>query len=158
MSAYTAAVRDLACDVVDLMAEGLLMADTSAFSKMIRADDGDSILRLNYYPRTSADTLPPVHFRGKRKEGVMVGFGEHSDPQILTILRSNDVDGLQISVEDGVWIPVPADPSAFWVNVGDTLQVSRPCLDVWKICCCLLLVLHLTWTFGYMKNQLLRQI
>lgn len=124
MSAYITAVRGLACDILDMVAEGLSMADTSAFSRMIMAADGDSVLRLNYYPRTgcSVDPLSSVLSRGKRVEAV--GFGEHSDPQVLTILRSNDVDGLQISLENGVWIPVPSDPSAFWVNVGDTLQVS----------------------------------
>ncbi|OWM71070.1 hypothetical protein CDL15_Pgr011197 [Punica granatum] len=108
-----------------MMAEGLSLANASAFSEIIRAVDGDSVLRLNYYPRTgcAGDPRSPVLFRNKRREGVSaVGFGEHSDPQMLTVLRSNGVDGLQISLEDGVWIPVPSDPSAFWVNVGDTLQ------------------------------------
>ncbi|KAK4797239.1 hypothetical protein SAY86_029565 [Trapa natans] len=117
MRAYIAALRDVVCEILELMAEGLTMADGSAFSQMIRAADDDSVLRLNYYPPLSS--LPIAIGRDRRKEAVgdrKVGFGEHSDPQILTVLRSNDVDGLQISLEDGVWIPVPADPIALWIN------------------------------------------
>lgn len=125
MSSYIAAVRELACEILDMMAKGLSIANTSAFSEMVRAADGDSVLRLNYYPKTGAGgPQSSVHSTEKRKEGASsVGFGEHSDPQILTLLQSNGVAGLEISLEDGTWIPVPADPSAFWVNVGDTLQV-----------------------------------
>ncbi|KAK7291730.1 hypothetical protein RIF29_07105 [Crotalaria pallida] len=121
VSAYTEAVRELACEILELMAEGLGVPDTSVFSRLIKDVDSDSVLRLNHYPpillnNKDRDRSPSYNYS-------KVGFGEHSDPQILTILRSNDVGGLQISPEHGVWIPVAPDPSAFCVNVGDVLEV-----------------------------------
>ncbi|PIN18103.1 Iron/ascorbate family oxidoreductase [Handroanthus impetiginosus] len=112
---YVEAVRELACEILDLMWEGLGGPEASALSGLIRDAESDSLLRLNHYP--SADVIdhpsPPK-----------IGFGEHTDPQILTLLRSNGVHGLQISLEDGVWVPVnPYPESAFFVNVGDVLQV-----------------------------------
>ncbi|OIV95282.1 hypothetical protein TanjilG_07438 [Lupinus angustifolius] len=121
VSAYTEAVKKLACEILEVMAEGLGVPDRSFFSSLINHIDSDSILRLNHYP-------PIINNNKDRDKSssynyTKVGFGEHSDPQILTILRSNDVGGLQISPEDGVWIPVTPDPSAFCVNVGDVLEV-----------------------------------
>ncbi|KAJ7955278.1 gibberellin 2-beta-dioxygenase 2-like [Quillaja saponaria] len=123
VDAYTEAVRELACELLELIGEGLRVPDTSVFSKLIRDVDSDAVLRLNHYPpimhnkdcEGGRDTSPSYNHS-------KVGFGEHSDPQILTILRSNDVGGLQISVEDGVWIAVTPDPTAFCVNVGDMFQ------------------------------------
>ncbi|KAE9601522.1 hypothetical protein Lal_00040686 [Lupinus albus] len=121
VSAYREAVKKLACEILEVMAEGLGVPDRSFFSRLINHIDSDSILRLNHYP-------PIINNNKDRDKSssynyTKIGFGEHSDPQILTILRSNDVGGLQISPEDGVWIPVTPDPSAFCVNVGDVLQV-----------------------------------
>ncbi|CAL0325440.1 unnamed protein product [Lupinus luteus] len=121
VSVYTEAVKKLACEILELMSEGLGVPDKSVFSRWINHVDSDSVLRLNHYP--------PIHYPNKDRDKATcynytkVGFGEHSDPQILTILRSNDVGGLQISPEDGLWIPVTPDPSAFCVNVGDVLEV-----------------------------------
>ncbi|OMO58522.1 Isopenicillin N synthase [Corchorus olitorius] len=117
VSGYIEAVRGLACEILDLMAEGLWVHDSSVFSRMIRDVESDSLFRLNHYPPI-LDSHSHSHCTPNNK----VGFGEHSDPQILTILRSNDVAGLQISLADGVWVPVPPDPTAFCVNVGDLLQ------------------------------------
>lgn len=125
LRAYIEAVRELACELLDLLAEGLWVPDRSVFSRLIRDVDSDSIIRLNHYP--------PLPMLCKDKELCKdkdsspcnqnkVGFGEHSDPQILTILRSNDVGGLQISLNDGAWVPVTPDPATFCVNVGDLLQ------------------------------------
>ncbi|KAK9139138.1 hypothetical protein Scep_008819 [Stephania cephalantha] len=126
---YVEAVTNLACEILDLMAEGLWAQDKTVFSRLIRDVDSDSLIRLNHYPSfrdTNLDdwdpSLPYHHHHHLKKRKARIGFGEHSDPQILTLLRSNDVEGLQISLKNGEWVSVPSDPSAFFVNVGDVLQ------------------------------------
>ncbi|KAK4265949.1 hypothetical protein QN277_026934 [Acacia crassicarpa] len=111
VSEYVGVVRELACEILELMAEGLEVPNTQAFSNFLRHHDSDSLLRLNHYPPLLNNDI------------INVAFGEHSDPQILSLIRSNDVPGLQISLPNGLWFPVSPDPSAFFVNVGDALQV-----------------------------------
>lgn len=123
MSSYVAAVRELACEILEVMGEGLRVPDTSVFSNLIRGVDSDSLIRLNHYPPlVVTDTSPPSSATNYNR----IGFGEHTDPQILTILKSNDVCGLQISLQEGIWVPVTPHPTAFFVNVGDVLQVGPP--------------------------------
>ncbi|KAG9131377.1 hypothetical protein Leryth_019627 [Lithospermum erythrorhizon] len=135
VSTYIKEVRELACDILELMEEGLgVPLDTSALSKLIRDVESDSLLRLNHYPPlkdTNKDTSPSsIHHQiqnscssNSSNNNRVIGFGEHTDPQIVTLLKSNDVGGLQISLEDGVWVPVcPQPPSSFCVFVGDILQ------------------------------------
>ena len=118
MNDYVGAITDLACELLDLIAEGLWIPEKTIFSKLIRDVQSDSLLRLNHYPQLK-NWDPIINVSGER-----IGFGEHSDPQILTILRSNDVGGLQICTPDGLWLPVHPDPNAFYIMVGDSLQVS----------------------------------
>ncbi|KAB1200197.1 Gibberellin 2-beta-dioxygenase 2 [Morella rubra] len=122
---YVQAVRELACEILDLVAEGLWVHDKCVFSRLLRDVHSDSVLRLNHYPPVSdmiSDWDPSPKLFQHQCKNSRVGFGEHSDPQILTILRSNDVGGLQIALHDGLWVPVPPDPSEFCVFVGDALQ------------------------------------
>ncbi|KAL5230132.1 hypothetical protein ABZP36_028908 [Zizania latifolia] len=137
---YIEAVRQLACEILDLLGEGLGLKDTRYFSKLITSTDSDSLLRINHYPPSCTIHKLDHDDQCKMKSvvsskasnganltaGGRVGFGEHSDPQILSLLRANDVDGLQVLLPDRdgkeAWVQVPADPSAFFVNVGDLLQ------------------------------------
>lgn len=125
---YVDAVRRLACRVLDLLGEGLGLGDPTSLSRFVSAVDSDSVLRINHYPTSSA--AADVSAKG-------IGFGEHTDPQILSLLRANDVDGLQVLLPDAhgcgggeQWVQVPADPSAFFINVGDALQVGEICCIV----------------------------
>ncbi|XP_022770766.1 gibberellin 2-beta-dioxygenase 2-like [Durio zibethinus] len=115
---YIEAVRELASEILDLVAEGLWVPDKYVFSRLIRDVQSDSVLRINHYP--------PVNNKDPSSKACkedQIGFGEHSDPQILTIFRSNDVAGLEISLHDGFWVPVPPDPSQFYVIIGDAMRV-----------------------------------
>lgn len=115
MRGYVEAVRKLACEILELMEVGLGSPGPSVLSRLIRDVECDSLLRFNHYPKVDDGAASPTS----------IGFGEHTDPQILTLLRSNGVGGLQISLDDGVWVPVNPHPvSAFFINVGDVLQVG----------------------------------
>ncbi|KAL7151034.1 hypothetical protein ABFS83_04G004400 [Erythranthe nasuta] len=137
---YTEAVRKLACEILEMVAEGLWVPDKSIFSDLIKDVNSDSCFRINHYPPSLNDddhnnnwinnidnnpkpgqlfdNINNNHSTTKTR----IGFGEHSDPQILTILRSNNVGGLQILSRDGLWIPIPPDSDKFCVFVGDAFQ------------------------------------
>ncbi|KAH0670167.1 hypothetical protein KY290_025584 [Solanum tuberosum] len=110
------------------MAQGLRVQQTSVYSNLLMDLHSDSLLRINHYPpfnwtphllHHDCDTSPNSCNSTVSK----IGFGEHTDPQILTILRSNDAPGLQILPQKGLWVPVSPHPNtAFSVFVGDTLQ------------------------------------
>ncbi|GAB4849264.1 Gibberellin 2-beta-dioxygenase 1 [Ancistrocladus abbreviatus] len=112
---YVSAVRRMACEVLELMADGLKIQPRNVFSRLLMDEESDSLFRLNHYP--------PCPELQDFSESSMVGFGEHTDPQIISVLRSNNTSGLQISLRDGNWISVPPDQNSFFFNVGDSLQV-----------------------------------
>ncbi|KAK1385558.1 Gibberellin 2-beta-dioxygenase 2 [Heracleum sosnowskyi] len=126
VNVYMEAIRKVACEVLEMMAEGLGVPDTSVFSSLITDLDNDSLLRLNHYPpllpNHDTSSAPSFPLQINATNSKRIGFGEHTDPQILTVLRSNGVAGLQISLGDGVWVPISPDPTALCVNVGDVLQ------------------------------------
>ncbi|GJN15210.1 hypothetical protein PR202_gb02105 [Eleusine coracana subsp. coracana] len=112
---YTAAVREVGGRVLELVAEGLGLVDRDVLRRMVIGREGsDEMLRVNHYPPC------PVLAPG---DCGVTGFGEHTDPQIISVLRSNCAAGLQIKLRDGRWAPVPPDPRCFFINVGDSLQV-----------------------------------
>ncbi|KAL1537628.1 Gibberellin 2-beta-dioxygenase 1 [Salvia divinorum] len=112
---YIAAVRKMACEILEMVAEGLRIQQRDAFSKLLMDEQSDSVFRVNHYP-----PIPGFLESDGRN---LIGFGEHTDPQIISVLRSNNISGLQISLKDGRWISVPPDHNSFFINVGDSLQV-----------------------------------
>ena len=101
--------------VLEAMAEGLGIAPADALSAMVTEQGSDQVFRVNHYP-----PCPALQGLGCSA----TGFGEHTDPQLISVLRSNGTSGLQIALRDGAqWVSVPSDRDAFFVNVGDSLQV-----------------------------------
>jgi isopenicillin N synthase-like dioxygenase len=66
---------------------------------------------------------PTVLFRIFRYPPGQDGWGvaEHTDYGLLTILATDDNDGLQVRGPEG-WIDVPSDPAVLVVNLGDMLD------------------------------------
>jgi gibberellin 2beta-dioxygenase len=121
LEAYTAAVREVGGRVLELVAEGLGLPDRSALRRMVvEQEASDEMLRVNHYP--------PCPLVARERGCGVTGFGEHTDPQIISVLRSNRTAGLQIKLRDGTWVPVLPDPDAFFINVGDALQVLAHCI------------------------------
>lgn len=114
-SDYISSVKKLACDVLELLADGLNIQQRTIFSKHFMGEENDSLFRINHYP--PCPELQAVDCN-------LIGFGEHTDPQIVSVLRSNNTSGLQISLKDGTWVSVPSDQTSFFIIVGDALQVD----------------------------------
>ncbi|MED6200240.1 Gibberellin 2-beta-dioxygenase 1, variant 2 [Stylosanthes scabra] len=117
MRDYMGAVRNMACVILELMAEGLKIEQKNVLSNMMMDKESDSIFRLNHYPPY------PENFSLDNNGEDVIGFGEHTDPQIISLMRSNNTSGLQICLRDRSWVSVPPDHNSFFVNVGDSLQV-----------------------------------
>lgn len=109
---YMEVMKGMSTKVLEMVEEELGIEPKGKLSKLVKVEESDSCLRMNYYKEKEETTA---------KEEI--GFGEHTDPQLLSVLRSNDTEGLQICLKDGTWVSVPPDHSSFFVIVGDTLQV-----------------------------------
>ncbi|CAA0832324.1 Gibberellin 2-beta-dioxygenase 2 [Striga hermonthica] len=105
LNEYVAVVRSMTCTILEMVAEELGMETRDTLSRMVRNEDSDSCFRVNHYPSC------PDHFQG------LIGFGEHTDPHIMSVLRSNDTSGFQILLNDGSWVDVPPDPTTFFFIV-----------------------------------------
>jgi len=64
------------------------------------------------------------HYPALRGEDVAAGawgVGEHTDYGVLTILKQDDIGGLEVKVR-GAWVAAPPVADAFVVNIGDMLD------------------------------------
>lgn len=110
-SAWTVYYRALSGVAEQLMAAMAVALDLPAdyFAPMLT--EPISSMRALHYPAiddTASDT-------GSLRAGA------HSDYGTLTILRTDDVPGLEIRTADGHWKPVAAQPETFVVNLGDSI-------------------------------------
>ncbi len=62
---------------------------------------------------------PPVTLRPEAEE--QWGVGEHTDYGVLTILKQDDVGGLQVKTGSR-WIDAPPVPNSYVCNIGDMLD------------------------------------
>ncbi len=106
-SAYFRALSDVSARLLSLMALALDLP-ASYFDPLI--DRHTSAMRALHYPTLDTEPLP-----GSLRAGA------HSDYGTLTILRTDDVPGLEVQRADGTWMPVTAEPDTFVVNLGDSI-------------------------------------
>jgi isopenicillin N synthase-like dioxygenase len=74
--------------------------------------DPTVLFRIFNYPPASVDATENEN---------ELGVGEHTDYGLLTLLRQDDVGGLEIWHQDR-WLPAPPVPDSFVCNVGDMLE------------------------------------
>ena len=111
MLTYMEKVMALTLSVSRLIAESLgLPAD---FFDASLVHEPMASLRLLHYEATPSDTDAGIY-----------ACGAHSDYGMITILLTDENDGLQIFDKRGCqeWISVPTVPGCFVVNLGDMLE------------------------------------
>jgi len=81
----------------------------------------DFFVDLTNRPMTSMRALRYPALSPEFDVGTSLRAGAHSDYGTLTILRTDDVPGLEIQALDGTWQQVTPRPDAFIVNLGDSI-------------------------------------
>jgi len=113
---YYAALRELGGRLMSLLARGLGLPP-GYFTQLI--DQSPDALRAINYPARDTPPLP-----GQLRAGA------HTDYGTLTILRQDEVGGLEVLGGDGGWTGVEPVPGAFVVNLGDLM--ARWTNDRWR--------------------------
>nr|KYP57929.1 Gibberellin 20 oxidase 2 [Cajanus cajan] len=102
---YCEAMKELSLVIMELLAISLGV-DREHYRRFFQ--DGDSIMRCNYYPPCNSANLT-------------LGTGPHTDPTSLTILHQDQVGGLEVFV-DNKWLAVRPRSEALVINIGDTFM------------------------------------
>ncbi|MEZ5244864.1 MAG: 2OG-Fe(II) oxygenase family protein [Acidimicrobiales bacterium] len=103
--AYYRALSEVAARLLSVMAVALDLP-ANHFDPLI--DRPITSMRAIHYP-----AAPPT-------DGALRA-GAHADYGTLTILRTDEIGGLQIVDADGAWVDVAPDPEMFVVNLGDSI-------------------------------------
>ena len=82
-------------------------------------------LPCDHFERQFLQPKPFTPFRifSYPEDDLRQGVGRHTDYGCLTILKQDDVGGLEVEVEPGKWIQAPPLASSFVVNIGDMLEL-----------------------------------
>ncbi|KAF9605623.1 hypothetical protein IFM89_017966 [Coptis chinensis] len=103
---YATKIRELTLKLLEAISESLSL-EKDHIAKAL--GDQNQSMQINVYPPCPQPDLT-------------LGLGAHTDPNCLTIVQHDEVPGLQI-MKDGSWFDVPSLDGAFFVNIGDQLQV-----------------------------------
>ncbi len=70
-----------------------------------------------------ASIMNVLHYPGSDPDNpdVTSGIGAHSDYESFAILKQDEVAGLEVRNQAGVWVPAPPIPGTFVINIGDML-------------------------------------
>ena len=115
-SAYFRALSLVAAELLSAMAVALGLPPHH-FAPLIDRHTG-ALRALNYPAMTGPPTTGALR------------AGAHTDYGTLTILRTDEVPGLEIQALDGSWVPVAPDEGTFVVNLGDS--IARWTNDRWR--------------------------
>ncbi|KAG5401969.1 hypothetical protein IGI04_016576, partial [Brassica rapa subsp. trilocularis] len=78
---YMEEMKGMSSKVLEMVEEALGIEPKEKLSRLVKVKESDSCFRMNYY---------------KEKEETQakeeIGFGEHTDPQLISVLRSNDTE------------------------------------------------------------------
>jgi len=110
-AAWTAYYQSLAEVAEQLLSIMALALDLPADYFVDLTNNPITSMRALHYPAITAATDTSASLRA----------GAHSDYGTLTILRTDEVAGLQIQDRSGQWVDVKPEPDTFVVNLGDSI-------------------------------------
>jgi isopenicillin N synthase-like dioxygenase len=86
-------------------------------------DDPLLLFRMFNYPAPSTpEGAVNAEGEAKGEDESRWGVGEHTDYGLLTILKQDDSNGLEVKTRSNEWVPAPYVEGSFVVNLGDILE------------------------------------
>lgn len=106
---YQAEVTRVALDILKVVAVALGQPE-DAFARIAQPQPTQLLKIIRYPGRDVAESDQ--------------GVGAHKDGGFITVLLQDEVEGLRVQTEDGVWIPAPPVPGTFVINTGELLELA----------------------------------